>query len=60
METDDPVAPPRDTSTVVSASDHPSMQNAEQRSWRIPLEVQVVRAYRAHEMTVRGSLPWND
>jgi len=60
METDDPIAPPRDTSTIVSASDYPSMQKAEERSLGIPAEVQVLRAYRAHEMTVRGSLSWND
>ena len=59
METDDRIAPPRDTSTIVSASDYPSMQKAEDRSLGLPVDVQDLRAYRAHEMTVRGSVPWN-
>lgn len=60
MEINDPIAPPRDTSTIVSASDYPSMHKAEERSLGIPVDVQVLRAYRGSEMTVRGSLPWND
>lgn len=44
METDDIVAAPQ----------------AEGRSFGIPVEVQVLRAYRSQEMNVRESRPWSD